>query len=110
MNSVLDRIFYSQNEDEKPRDPNDPTNMPYFKATYGIETQAFARWVSDCGGEFLLKNLERGLISKIQQMITQDTKTIEGILTLVEIRKEVEASARLIDVILSAFEEEQNKS
>jgi hypothetical protein len=66
-------------------------------------------WMQECGGERLIQQMEKGIIGKIHQMIMMDTKTMEGVLRLLELKKDIQKDAAAIDRIYSAFEEEEKR-
>lgn len=108
MKTTLQEIFYSLKEDDE-LDPNNPAHRPAMNAMRAIENTAFIRWMEDCGGEVLLKDMQRGLIGKIQELIMQDTTTVEGILKTVEKKKEIQRDITFMDRIKSAFFEEEKR-
>jgi len=106
---TLDKIFYSQDPKEEPRNPNDPANGPYYKALWGIENKAWIRWYEDCGGERLLKEMERGIINKIHKMVMMEVRSIDSVFALLEIKRDIQKDAQAIDRILLAFTEEDKR-
>lgn len=108
MKTTLQEIFYSLKEDDE-LDPNNPAHRPAMNAMRGIENKAFIRWMEDCGGEVLLKNMQRSLVGKIQDLIMQSTTTVDGILQMVEKKKEIQRDIVFMDRIKSAFDEEEKR-
>ena len=105
---ILDDLFFSQKKEDI-RNPNDPADRPFFNAKRDIENKAFKAWVEEFGGGVLLRGMQQNLIAKIKSLIVKDTTTIEGILDMLELKKEISRDLVFIDRIEKAFEEEDKR-
>lgn len=105
---ILDDIFFSQKKEDI-RNPNDPADRPFYTAKRGIENKAFKSWVEEFGGGVLLRDMQQNLIAKIKSLVVKDTNSIEGILEMLELKKDISRDITFIDRIERAFEEEEKR-
>jgi hypothetical protein len=67
--SILDRIFFSQDSEAVKRDPNKPADSAYFRAAEKIREQAYYKWYTEYGGEYLVKHIEEEIIDLIKALV-----------------------------------------
>ena len=68
-NSVLDRVFHSQDSNPVKRDPNKPADSAYFRAVDKIRKQSYSKWYKDQGGEYVIQHKEKEVIDLIKTLV-----------------------------------------
>ncbi|MBU1456902.1 MAG: hypothetical protein KKD01_19480 [Proteobacteria bacterium] len=102
LTNVLQDIFLSQKESEY-RDPNDELNQPYFAAKSKVINESYMRWYSDFGGNEVIGNLQRQIISQIISAILHPRNTKEERDECLRALDMVDLNLRFIQRIRNAF-------
>lgn len=99
---LLEKLLFGG--DAKPqRDPNHPENQPYFSALAGIKKQAFAAWLSECGGEVILDEIETKIRGKMWVVFNMPLRNMDDIMKFIAARQTILDDAEWYGNIVSAF-------
>ena len=101
--SILTRIFYSQDKEEQAR------SGPVEKKLSDIKNKAYITWYQDNGGEVLLKDMEKQLIHYITTLVGSPIKTLDDFITIVGMKERIACQCEAIDRIEMAFVEEKKR-
>ncbi|MGY5852140.1 MAG: hypothetical protein RTU92_01080 [Candidatus Thorarchaeota archaeon] len=104
IESVLNKIFYSQDPREAQRDPNKLADNAYFNAQSKIRKQAYANWYKS-GGEQLVAHMEENLVGMIKTFVGTPIDAKSPYL-----QQHIWDLIDFIDTIHKAFEDEKVNS
>ncbi len=99
---ILHDIF-NKDVDEPDRNPNDPSDQPFFSVKSKIVSQAFHNWMSEQGGEIVLDDVRKGIRNGIIAMIGLDVKGFNDVLSFVTMKQKLKSDMEWYINIVNAF-------
>jgi hypothetical protein len=85
------------------RDPNDPTDQPFFAVKTKILNQAFHAWMTEQGGEVVLDDARKRIRSNIISLISMEVKGMDEMFRFAKLKAEIENDLKWFTFIKDSF-------